>query len=581
MKKYFLIIFFTVAFLLGRPYSVFASTIYSNNFTSDYSGWSSIFGSCLTSPAGLTCNNPGTGSLYQSTFPNVGCISADFTNPSFSDSNTYVGLTDNISSWFHDGMILAASSFTTPGHIGLYDGSWHDTGIPTFTGTHNLKFCYDGINSTGYLDGALIGTYASSHPTRIGFFISLSATSVTHLVVTDDVPSSPTPTPTPIQLPVPNLKQNAGGWQNLTYDLASIWSPLHQTIGTWGCALTSAAMVLNYYHINTLPNSTTPLNPGYLDAWLGVQPDGYVPNGNVNWIALQRLSREAKANNPNFIYDALQYDRKNFTDTTTLLTDLTNGVPDILEEPGHFVVATGKDNNNIFTINDPFYANRTTLASYGNTFSSLGRFLPSFTDLSYILFTADPSLTLTLKDKNGNPVGASFLQQPLQGDGTAIVAGSPMNELYDQEPSTDSYTLTISGASNQIYTVKGFLYDVNGNVKPFTLTGVTDANNQNTLALGFDSQNLNNDTSTKITTINSFLSDLLDLYALKLIKTGAYESLKALGENVQKQMQKHNTFVVKIDLQVLALLLKVEKGNLITDSAYQILSADVQYLQSH
>lgn len=80
---------------------------------------------------------------------------------------------------------------------------------------------------------------------------------------------------------VPLLKQTSEPWQGLEYDSASIWNPSNTSINTWGCALTSAAMVLQYYNYTKLPDGTA-LDPGTLNTWLKNQPDGYVGNGLVN-----------------------------------------------------------------------------------------------------------------------------------------------------------------------------------------------------------------------------------------------------------------------------------------------------------
>lgn len=386
--------------------------------------------------------------------------------------------------------------------------------------------------------------------------------------------------PAGISLSVPLLKQTDPLWKNYTYDKADIWSPSNPTIGNWGCAVTSAAMVLNYYNIHKLPGQgNTDLTPATLDAWLNTQPDGYIGNGLLNWLAVSRLTYLAKSNNPDFSFDALEYKRIGGKDDTTLLADLNAGHPDILEEPGHFVVATGQNSSNIFTINDPYYL-RDTLASYGNNYSSIGSYIPSFTDLSYILITSQPDITLTLKDDQGNPVGESYIQQPIKGTESNTQSGNTIDVLTLKQPLSGKYTLTISSSNPQTTTISGYLYDTQGNPSPFTKVVTIDPQNQSTYEINFTPEDASKDTITKVVTFDSFLKDLTDLYNSKEIKKGTFNSFKSLIQNAQKQQQKHHTFLEKGELILIEGLLKAQK-RLMSDNAYQILLEDVQYLEHH
>ena len=83
-------------------------------------------------------------------------------------------------------------------------------------------------------------------------------------------------------------------WASDEYDSASSWAEEDQYgIGRWGCALTSAAMVFAHHEVNS-PIDGLESTPKVLNEWLRAQPDGYVRNGLVNWIALTRYVREAE-----------------------------------------------------------------------------------------------------------------------------------------------------------------------------------------------------------------------------------------------------------------------------------------------
>ncbi len=98
---------------------------------------------------------------------------------------------------------------------------------------------------------------------------------------------------TPIENPLPNLNvayisQSDPLWASDIYDLANKWS-VYPYISRWGCALTSASMILNYHGFNT--------NPKNLNEWLKSQPDGYLTNGLLNWLAISRFSNLNKTIN--------------------------------------------------------------------------------------------------------------------------------------------------------------------------------------------------------------------------------------------------------------------------------------------
>jgi peptidase C39-like protein len=226
-------------------------------------------------------------------------------------------------------------------------------------------------------------------------------------------------------LSVPLIKQISNPWQSQEYDSAHIWNPSNITINAWGCALTSATMIFRYYGINELPDGT-PIDPGSLNTWLKNQPDGYVRTGWVNWLALSRLSKLATNINHIIAFDALEYNRISGANTTQLTTDLDNQHPDILEESGHFIVAKGI-NDTTFDINDPYYSRSTLNDGYNNSFLSLGQYIPSHTDLSYIMITTSPNANITIKNNRNITVGTSFTQSSIINPLNSSNKNSPIN----------------------------------------------------------------------------------------------------------------------------------------------------------
>lgn len=459
----------------------------------------------------------------------------------------------------------------------------HDVPYDQSLGTHHIELSCLNSNITLKEDDNIVLATTSNVPlsTGIRFYVSAGSNTVSNLKICD--PTGCTLPDTHLNVPLIKQYDFPAGAQ--VYDSANKWAPNNPYITAWGCALTSATMVLKYFGITQLPDNT-PLDPGTLNAWLKTQPDGYVGNGLFNWLAIPRLTKliQFAGNNPNFKFDAVQYQRIQGHDTTTLTSDLQNNQPDILEEPNHFVVATGTDNaDNTFTINDPYFSRNTLNDSYNNTFSSIGRYIGSHTDLSYIMLAGDQSINFSLKDNNGNPVGFQFTQDPLADDtNPTTLNGPPVHIFYAQTPAGNgNYTVTATSSNNQPFSITSFLYDVNGNVKPVTLTGTVGTNNPNTFTLSFNSSSSSSDTIQRVVTFSTLLDDINQLHTSHLLKDGAYFAYLALAKNAKNQVDHHNILTAKIQLTAFQKILNAEKGSLVDPSAFVILQGDLQYLLGH
>lgn len=211
-------------------------------------------------------------------------------------------------------------------------------------------------------------------------------------------------------------------WKNRTYDQADEWSHENPpTIERWGCALSSAAMVLNFYGINQLPNGQS-LTPARLNLWLNSQSDGYLGEGLLNWMAISRLTKEM---NPILDTPILEYEYQKFenkeSNFTTAQKLINQGQPIIINVPGHFVVADGYASDELY-IKDPL-GEKQVLSEYvtpenPDPWLSSRIFTPSHTDLSYLLIVHKPGVEIALLDKDQNPLLESeiynqFLQAAL------------------------------------------------------------------------------------------------------------------------------------------------------------------------
>ena len=383
-----------------------------------------------------------------------------------------------------------------------------------------------------------------------------------------------------VNLNVPLFKQTAEPWQGLVYDSANLWSPASPTINSWGCALTSAAMVLNYHGLFKLPDSAV-ITPGTLNAWLKNEKDGYVRNGLVNWLAISRLSKKAKQSgyNENFHHDALEFNRLGSNSQNQLKTDLENGIPGILEEPGHFIVAKGETNSS-FLINDPFYDRLTLSDGYQDLYLSLLRFTPSNTDLSYFMFIGDQNLSLKLLDQNNNEIGETFSLLPIQNSlNPDQKSGSVATEFLKKNPESGDYKLTINADTLSLYAVDLYLYDINGDPYLKTITGFINNGKPDTFLFTYDHDNSNNVTYKKVVTYSSFIEDINKAIVLKKIN-------KSLGKNLILQVKLAEKLQPKLKKQSVAILKIIQKiishspGTLLKPDASKILLEDVTLLIS-
>jgi len=379
-------------------------------------------------------------------------------------------------------------------------------------------------------------------------------------------------------LDVPLLKQTSEPWQAQVYDSANIWSPLNPTINRWGCALTSVAMILRYHGINKMPNIAQ-VDPGSVNLWLKSQQDGYVRNGLINWLAVSRLSKDAilSGSNPGLSFDALEYKRIDGYDPLYLSNLLSNNIPAVLEEPGHFIVAKGKDEAT-FSINDPFFNRLTLNDGYSNSFLSLGEYTPHNTDLSYIMLVVPTGINITLTDADGNSVGNQFIQQPISDPLSTQKSGQPLRTIYLQKPNSENYFANLSSTTIQNYTLDSYFYDVNGEVSLFTNKGTLFPNSVRRLPIVFDNSDSQNSKIKKDVTFRSIIDYINEAVRQGKVKSSAAKALITVLKTAEKSSIK-NPKLARAQLaatEVVLLALKKSKG--VTQEAYSTISADIREL---
>lgn len=424
----------------------------------------------------------------------------------------------------------------------------------------NDELMFDEINGNNFINGKPgLRVSTGGAPTEV-WFDNFKVTTLDH---TD-------------ALHVPKLKQTTSPWGGQLYDSANLWAGEKNTIARWGCALTSAAMVFKYHGVNTMPDGAA-LDPGSMNSWLKSQPDGYVRGGLINWLALSRLSKVAKEKNT-YTFDALEYERVFGENKERLTSDLNDlKWPGILEEPGHFIVATGVDGDT-FYINDPFYS-RNSLNDYSNTFNSLGRYMPTNTDLSYLMFVVDSDINIKLTDSEGVEVGEQYVQSSIQDPSEdAGDSPSPVKIVYLKKPGSGEYKIELSGDAGG-YKLEGYLYDSAGNVKQYSFDGFVGENNSDSYIFNFNKEDVTSSGGRLNASFDSLRADVVSFYKNKSIKKIALYKVLLLKIDGAKTTSKYSKKSTRNMLVLIEKQIKKEKGKGIENKAADILLEQVYLLK--
>ena len=276
---------------------------------------------------------------------------------------------------------------------------------------------------------------------------------------------------------IPYLSQKDPPWGPLEYDHANTIGPFFcgTTIAGCGCAITSSAMLLKYYGVDKSPDGQ-PTDPQTLNDWLKTNK-GYA-FGALKWNSIASYSVKA---NQSFGTQKIKFtgvgQTNNFTD---LENELKNQKPTILEEPGHYILAT-QIQNPTYSINDPYFEDRKTLQSYSNTFRSTRKYEKTSTDLSAIQISAPNPTQLFLVDANGKRVGKDpttgtlyneipnsfYVSEPALADQTQENPPLPddsktVNTLIILTPESQIFNVQVSSPKN--YSIDFSTYDQNGDI---------------------------------------------------------------------------------------------------------------------
>ncbi len=252
----------------------------------------------------------------------------------------------------------------------------------------------------------------------------------------------------------PYVSQKDTRWASEEYDSAKDWAGLEKSgIDRWGCALTSAVMILQNYGVKA--EDGTEIDPVKLNTWLINQDDGYIGPGLINWIAVARYAKDRVPGEK----DSLEYVRSYLPSAPIL--------PAILGLPGHFVVAHDEDATS-WNIHDPASETNKSLPKT-STVKSINRLVPSSTDLSYILLVKESNIGVTLTQGESTPVALAWGEEYLDDDVEGGNKGT-ITSAYLPKPNSGKYRISLNNTDTSERTIEIYLYDQDGDVKKQTIT---------------------------------------------------------------------------------------------------------------
>lgn len=410
-------------------------------------------------------------------------------------------------------------------------------------------------------------------------------------------------------LPVPYFSQNALPWGPSEYDHAKSLGFSNTTMNRWGCAVTSAAMVLNYHGMTNFPNNSL-LDPGSLNNWLK-NHNGYLTGGSgsgsysyLSWPAISKLTKD--------LFDA---DKSNIklmhkraypsANTTTLLNDDLNirKFPDILQvsnasTSSHFVVAKGITDST-YAINDPEW-NVPNLSSFNNSYMQVDRYIPSNTNLSYMVIVVNPEVELLITDSFGDKTGKQIVDGQIlefnQIPDTTYAFEAPVSNPNDQsdienlgtgvnalllpEPTDGDYQLLASSQTNEGYTINIALFNEDGDMVLYKPVGFVESNQDDFFDITYSQAD--NSSAINIVTFQSTIDDINQAQSDGLI------TKDSLASNLIRTIQRAEDNVLdgRLSLALRRLdhfedTINRNRGDEITEEAYQILLDDVTFLKTH
>jgi hypothetical protein len=235
--------------------------------------------------------------------------------------------------------------------------------------------------------------------------------------------------------------------------------------------------------LELLPDGTE-LDPRSLNEWFKREADGYLGEGMLNWLAGTRLSRLISTKYATEEHTPVTLELHRYS--SALADQLSEMIgayrPGIVQLPGHFLVAQGFNSaENDFYISDPAYTYR-YLSQHQQPMVSVLDFVPTHTDLSYLMIINQPHLTVEVRDELQQLIETDFSQDTMVNQFYHQDECSTESEADSQEcayhqsmpvvqflskPATGNYSLKVSSTEPGFSQISTLVYDVGGNVRQF------------------------------------------------------------------------------------------------------------------
>ena len=284
----------------------------------------------------------------------------------------------------------------------------------------------------------------------------------------------------PTLTPPNALNQGNPKWANISLGHSK------NTIGSYGCFITSASMLINYHAAKI--GSSFRTDPAQLNAYLTAQ-GAYDTNGAVQPDSVAQIATYATQNGIPLYYGGLKAPRDDFT----LDQYLCNLQPPMLYvgKP-HWVFATGQtvvNSNQTYSDIDPdSWPNGNTLQGFGYTYGGMQLFTDTQQPLSGLYVIAHSPVELLITSPSGNQTGynaatgktfanipqSGYVAQSLANDTTHRGPYTPTTKVFDViGPDNGTYSVQAIGTGTGPFSLDFASYDSGGNHTRTTLTGST------------------------------------------------------------------------------------------------------------
>lgn len=278
-------------------------------------------------------------------------------------------------------------------------------------------------------------------------------------------------------VPVPYLSQNWSPWGTQPY----AFNPDNgiDTIDRWGCFLTSAVMLVNYWA--EVQHISFRTYPDLMDTWLKNQPIGQGYDAS-NGVVHDAVANYARANGVTL------YRTETIGRNDAVLDDyLRTGNPVILQVclpgslcPSHFVVATGKivvNGSPTYSLNDPEFGYVTLEQKYNGVYYKMVTYSQTSEDKRSLRISAHSPIQFVVTDPLGRRSGydpatgqvldeiplGEYFEDAIVGNGdpdSGVYLSSLVFEVND--PVDGIYAYTIYGTGTGSYEINATTYNWHG-----------------------------------------------------------------------------------------------------------------------